>query len=264
MIGRMLFQERTRAESFGELAELYDRIRPSYPPALVQALLADGPGSVLDVGCGTGIAGALLAERGCAVLGVEIDERMAERARARGLDVEVSAFERWEAAGRRFELLISGQAWHWIDPVAGVAKAAEVLEEGGRIELFWNFGDPPSPLAERLASIYARLEPGLERYSVLLGNHGERAEPTLAAIAASGLFGAAQTRAFPWSREYATADWIDFLQTHSDHRALARERRERLLSAVGEAIDALGGSFEMPYRTVLVSARRAVTGRAPL
>ena len=73
----MLFEERHRAESFGGVAELYDRARPSYPPALIEELLSDGPRQVLDVGCGTGIAGALLAMRGCEVLGVEVDERMA-------------------------------------------------------------------------------------------------------------------------------------------------------------------------------------------
>jgi hypothetical protein len=35
MMARMLFDERSRAESFGAVAELYDRARPSYPPALV-------------------------------------------------------------------------------------------------------------------------------------------------------------------------------------------------------------------------------------
>ena len=75
----MLFEDRTRAESFGAIAELYDRVRPSYPDALLDELLADEPQRVLDVGCGTGIVASLLQARGCDVLGVEIDERMAER-----------------------------------------------------------------------------------------------------------------------------------------------------------------------------------------
>ena len=63
-------------------------------------------------------------------------------------------------------------------------------------------------------------------------------------------------RRFPWSRSYDTATWIAFLQTHSDHHTLADARRERLLSAVAEAIDELGGSFEVAYEAVLVSAAR--------
>ena len=73
-----LHQDRSRAESFGSVAVLYDRARPSYPPALIDALTAGGAPTVLDVGCGTGIAAALLVARGCEVTGVEVDPRMAE------------------------------------------------------------------------------------------------------------------------------------------------------------------------------------------
>ena len=52
----MLFEDRSRAESFGNVAQLYDRARPRYPPQLVEWLLSDGARRVLDVGCGTGIA----------------------------------------------------------------------------------------------------------------------------------------------------------------------------------------------------------------
>jgi len=76
----------------------------------VDALLSAGARSVLDVGCGTGIAASLFRARGCSVLGVEVDARMAALGRAKGVAVEVAAFERWEDRGRRFELLIAAQA----------------------------------------------------------------------------------------------------------------------------------------------------------
>jgi SAM-dependent methyltransferase len=256
MIVAMLFEDRSRAESFGAMAELYDRVRPSYPSALVDAALAGAPRRALDIGCGTGIAAALLAARGCDVLGVEIDERMAGLARARGIDVEVAPFERWDGRGRLFELAVSGQAWHWIDPVAGARKAATVLEGGGRLALFWNFGSPPRELAELFEPIYARLAPGVESYSVLLGGHDARADTAIAGIAASQRFEAAELSTFSWSRRHDTAQWLEILQTHSDHQALAPTQRERLLAAVGEAVDSIGGTFEMPYEAILVSALR--------
>jgi SAM-dependent methyltransferase len=252
----MLYEDRSRAESFGAIAELYDRVRPSYPPELVDALLIDGPRHVLDVGCGTGIAAALLAARGCEVLGIEIDERMAAVARTHGLEVEVAQFERWDTRGRSFELLTSAQAWHWIDPLAGAQQAASVLEPDGRIGLFWNFGSPPADVSALLDPIYARHAPGLEGYSVLLGGSDARAETAIAGIAASGQFAAASPETFAWSRTHETAAWLELLQTHSDHQTLPPAQRERLLEAVGEAIDSLGGSFELPYQAILVSARR--------
>jgi SAM-dependent methyltransferase len=252
----MLFEERQLAESFGNVAELYDRARPSYPPALVDALLADEPRTVLDIACGTGIAGALLAARGCDVLGVELDARMAELARARGLAVEVAPFEAWEPAGRSFELAICAQAWHWLQPRAALAKAAAVLPSGAQLSMFWNFGDPPADVAARLRPIYAELEPELENYSVLLGHYEGRIEGALSAISHEHDFERARTREFAWSRRYDTAGWLDFLRTHSDHQTLPAKRQQRLLDAVAQALDELGGSFEMPYTTKLVSARR--------
>ena len=252
----MLYEDRSRAESFGAVAASYDRARPSYPPALLDALLADGAHSVLDVGCGTGIVASLLAARGCAVLGVEVDARMAEIARAKGVEVEVAPFEDWDAAGRRFDLLTAGQAWHWVQPQAGAARAAEVLRPGGQIGVFWNLGDPPPHVRERLVAIYARLEPEIENYSVLLGNRDARPRAGLTGIEASGAFGPVETAVFGWTKTYQTAEWIEHLSTHSDHHALPSERQTRLLSAVAEAIDALGGSFEMRYETVLIRARR--------
>lgn len=113
-------QRRQVAESFGADAERYDRARPSYPGALVERIVAASPGSeVLDVGCGTGIAARQFQAAGSRVLGVDPDARMAELARQGGIDVEVTKFEAWDPAGREFDAVIAGQAWHWVDPAAG-------------------------------------------------------------------------------------------------------------------------------------------------
>ncbi|HEV2975305.1 MAG TPA: methyltransferase domain-containing protein [Solirubrobacteraceae bacterium] len=254
---RVLFEDRSRAESFGAIAELYDRVRPSYPQALLDALLVERPVRALDVGCGTGIVAALLAQRGCEVLGVDVDARMAAVARSRGIEVEVAAFEEWRSRGRSFELLVSGQAWHWIDPLAGAERAASVLERGGMLGLFWNFGEPPTHVAELLDPIYARFAPGVDDHSVLLGGEDRRAGAAVDGITASGDFEPASVRTFAWGRTYDTRHWLELLQTHSDHQTLPADQRARLLAAVGEAIDSLGGSFELPYRAILVDARRS-------
>ena len=76
-------------ERFSGLAGLYDRHRPSYPAALLDWIVTSAglaPGDpVADIGCGTGIATRLLAERGFDVVGVDPNQAMLAEARAIGL-----------------------------------------------------------------------------------------------------------------------------------------------------------------------------------
>ena len=97
------------AESFGVDAERYNRVRPRYPGALVQRIIAASPGlDVLDVGCGPGVAARQFQAAGCTVLGVEPDPRMAEFARRTGVEAEVATFEAWDPAGRAFDAVVAG------------------------------------------------------------------------------------------------------------------------------------------------------------
>jgi SAM-dependent methyltransferase len=151
-------QYRQVAESFGIDPERYDRARPRYPEALVARILAGSPGpDILDVGCGTGIAARQFRAAGARVLGVEPDERMADFARRTGIEVEGATFEAWDSAGRTFDAVVAGQAWHWVDPVAGAAKAARVLRPGGRLAAFWHVFEPPQDVAEAVGAVYRRV-----------------------------------------------------------------------------------------------------------
>ncbi len=254
-----IHEDRRRAGSFGDDAELYDRSRPSYPAALIDELAGGGGLDVLDVGTGTGKAARLLGERGCRVLGLEPDERMAVVARRHGIEVEPGTFEDWDPAGRTFDLVTAAQAWHWVEPAVGARKAGAVLRPGGRLGVFWNYGSWPAPLEGEVRAAYARLEPDLEAYSVLLGNgDNHRHRGAAEAIRATGEWGSVETACFAWSLPYSRDEWLDHLVTHSDHRTLADDRRARLLEAVAEVLDRHGGAFEMTYQCWLVSARRSV------
>ena len=152
--------QRQVAEGFGADAGRYDRARPTYPADLVDRIIAASPGrDVLDVGCGTGISARLFQAAGCRVLGVDPDPRMAELARQGGTEVEVAKFEDWEPAGRSFDAVIAAQAWHWVEPVAGTAKAVAVLRPGGRLAVFWNAFDPPEDLREAFGEVFRRVLP---------------------------------------------------------------------------------------------------------
>jgi SAM-dependent methyltransferase len=257
----MIHEERRRAESFGTDAGQYDRARPGYPAALIDDLVDFGTDRVLDVGCGTGIAARLFAERGCRVHGVESDERMAAVARAHGLTVDISQFERWEWEGEPFDLVISAQAWHWVDPEIGPAKVAAVLRPGGRFAAFWNQYSHEPRVQEALGAVYKRVAPGLWRGSVALGTisedelaRGQAAD--CAALTARGFFDPPERRSYSWTRTYDRKQWLDELPTHSGHRTLDPQELNAVLDGVGEAIDRLGGQIVVRLCASMITAVR--------
>ncbi|MCP9984303.1 class I SAM-dependent methyltransferase [Actinomadura madurae] len=249
------------AESFGTDAARYDRTRPAYPDAMVDRIAAASPGpDVLDVGCGTGTAARQFQAAGCTVLGVEPDARMAAFARRRGLDVEVAAFETWDAAGRDFDAVVAGTSWHWIDPIAGAAKAAQVLRPAGRLAAFWHVFQLPAEVADALVEVYERVAPG----SPLSGQAGRPALDVYQAMFDKAADGMRQAGAFTdpeqwrfdWQHHYTRDEWLDQMPTHGSLTSLPPDKVRQVLDGVGAAIDALGGGFTLPYVTMAVTATR--------
>jgi len=249
------------AESFGTDAEAYDRARPGYPDALVGRIVAESRGpDVLDVGCGTGTAARQFQAAGCTVLGVEPDARMAAFARRRDLPVDVATFEAWDPAGRTFDTVIAAQSWHWVDPVAGAAKAAQVLRPSGLLAIFGHVYEPPVEVAEPFAAAFRRVVPDspfadlparrpLERYQAAYAGIADRIRETES-------FGEPEHWRFDWDQPYTRDQWLGLLPTTGGLTRLRPDQLAVILDEVGAAIDRLGGAFTMHYTTLATTAAR--------
>ncbi|MFI5844282.1 class I SAM-dependent methyltransferase [Catenuloplanes sp. NPDC051500] len=246
------------AESFGVDAARYDRTRPRYPDEMIRTILAATTPhrDVLDVGCGTGISSQPFLDAGCAVLGVEPDPRMAGVARLRGVEVEESTFEAWDPGGRTFDLVVAGQTWHWVDPVVGARRAAEVLRPHGRLAVFWNGMQPEPALAEAFAAITARLLPEAPVLSSAAGAYETMSGTAASGMITAGGFDEPETWQFAWERRYTRDEWLDQLPTFGFHTRLPAERLQPILEANGAAVDEAGGAFTMQFTAIAVSARR--------
>ena len=225
--------QRDRAESFGAVAELYDRYRPGYPEELIDALAALRPAKVLDVGCGTGKAARQLTARGLHVLGVEIDADMAAVARASGIEVEVAPFEQWDERGRTFDLVVSGQAWHWVDPAVGAPKLVRLLRDGGTACLFWNYDDFDERMEAVLDDVFGRLAPELQPDT----RAGEDAihERTLRE---TGAFASVEVRDYRWPETLPVDEWVARVSTYSKQLLLGPQRLAEVQAGLRDALRA--------------------------
>lgn len=255
------------AESFGSDPERYDRTRPSYPAAMIERIVTTSPGhDVLDVGSGTGTAARQFQAAGCTVLGVEPDARMAGFARRTGVAVEIATFEAWEPAGQTFDAVVAGTAWHWVDPVAGAAKAFEVLRPGGRLAPFHHVFQTPPEVTNALGNVYRRVVPDspFDLSTLMTRSNLDTYQPLFTKIA-DGIrevdgFGEPEQWRFDWEQTYTRQEWLELMPTQGLLTRLPKDELAQVLDAVGHAVDAMGGSFTMPYTTVVVTAAR--TGAA--
>jgi SAM-dependent methyltransferase len=253
--------------AFGRVAELYDRARPSYPAAAIDALLEYGGlaagARIVEVGAGTGKATELLAARGLHVTAVEPSAEMAALARVKladwpGVTIVGSTFEAWEPR-EPYSAVVSVQAWHWVAGDVRYVKAHAALAPGATLAAIWALPDwERCPARGSLSRAYRTAGVDLPADFPM---HPD-SEPTrlagdwAAEIAASAGFGEDEIRTFPWPQSYTSAAYVDLLQTHQDHILLADRDRAVLLEAIRRAIDDAGGTLKLPLVTYVCLARR--------
>ncbi|MDQ1446213.1 MAG: hypothetical protein QOI20_2677 [Acidimicrobiaceae bacterium] len=253
---------RERRTVFGEAAALYDRRRPTYPPEAVDHILAAAPigaTDVIDIGCGTGKASVLFADRGLRVVGVEPDPAMAAvAATAAGrIDVAVTEFEHWDGPPDSADIALAAQSWHWIDPAAALPKLARVLRPNGVLAVMANTPrDGGLDLHDALDPVYAEFAPELLKESVVTRWPVQNDEQRRT-IAESGLFDLLGDEwHHDWEDRLSAQAYAELIQTHSDHRMLDPDALAGLAAGVGRVIDERGGVITMLYRTTVTLARR--------
>lgn len=131
--------------AFDGLATTYDRFRPSYPSAIIDALFDGLPAgcAVADVGCGTGISTRAIAGRAGTVIGVDPGTDMIRQASERCADLPNVSFvtapaEATTLHDASLDLVLAAQAFHWFDHTAALREFHRILKPGGRCALLWN------------------------------------------------------------------------------------------------------------------------------
>ena len=147
------------ATSFGAQAGDYEAGRPEYPFEAVAWMLERMPADsrrVADVGAGTGKLTRVLTHAPDAeVFAVDPDPEMlaALRGAVPGVPTFVGSAERLPLPDASVDAVVLGQAWHWVDPVAGSTEIGRAVRSGGVLGLIWNIRDDRVEWVRRLTEV---------------------------------------------------------------------------------------------------------------
>lgn len=241
------------ATSFGAATGAYEAGRPSYPAEAVAWLLEPGVDrdivDVVDVGAGTGKLTQPLVGGGRRVIAVDPDpEMLAVLAEALpDVATHVGTAESLPLADDSADLVTLGQAWHWVDPVAGSAEIGRVLRPGGTLGLVWNIRDDSVPWVAAMSEIM----------------HHSAAERMIHtdAVTIAAPFGELEERTWTWIRAITRAALVDMVASRSYVITADPPTRARIDAELAELFDGLpdladGGTIDLPYTTHIFRAAR--------
>jgi SAM-dependent methyltransferase len=242
---------------------------------VVDWLLPAGARTAVDLGAGTGLLSRALAAVVAEVIAVEPDPRMRAvlAARSPGVRVLEGTGEAIPLPDASADAVLVSSAWHWMDPELAIPEVARVLRDGGRFGVLWSHRDHESGWLRDLgrAQVDTNTDPtdSAANDSAATDSAATDSATTDGGITRprrheitlpeGGLFGAAETRVFTFTRTMNVPDFVDWHATYSRMITAPRQRREAELARLRAALADLfpgAGEIEVPMRARVWRADR--------
>jgi len=249
-----------RGSLFEAAALDYDQFRPGYPGAIVNEAISlcglRSSSRLLEIGCGTGKATVSFAAHGYMIDCVDPGRRLIGFARRKcrewpHVTFRTGRFEDLFFDQESYDMVLSAQAFHWIEPEGRAERIARVIKRGGSLVLLQNYpGKEVDPTIEILSAAIERESNGqLTRWDYVLDLAGLKKE-----IEDSGLFGAASIVKHRWTQRYSAASYAGLFRTYSDYLSLPRRAQEGISRRIREIVCEHGGYVTRSYDSILLHA----------
>jgi SAM-dependent methyltransferase len=171
---------------------------------------------------------------------------------------EVQLFEDYECDDNKFDMLYSATAFHWIPDKIGYQKAYRILKNGGTIALFWNkpsVNSKNNPLHQKIQSLYNQFLPQWS-HKVTKNDNKSRYSGIINQMEYYG-FTDIEFKLYHNTRKMTGIEYIELLNTYSDHRALDKSIQLPFFSAIRTAIEEFGNELIINDTVDLYLARKA-------
>jgi ubiquinone/menaquinone biosynthesis C-methylase UbiE len=232
------------ARSFEQVADLYERVRPTYPDEavdwLVQRLGIGVSSTVLDLGAGTGkLTRALVGHVGHVIAVEPGPEMLAQLRRAvPQADAHLGAAEAIPLADESVDAVVCGQSFHWFRTDEALREMDRVLRTGGGIGLIWNLRDPDDPLQNEVTALLDPFVP-------------PGRPPLRAAVSAfvGRTFSDVATHSVAWEQQLDADGLVDRTLSISFVAAAPEAKRGELEHALRALVEARGARVAFRYVT---------------
>ena len=210
-----------RASSFAQVADEYDRGRPSYPPEAIAWLLGSDPLEVLDLAAGTGKLTSALLAAGHHVLAVEPLAEMREILTSTLPAVQTlsGTAEALPLADTSVDAVTVGSAFHWFDERLALAEIARTLRPPGVLGLLGNAFDTSPTWVAHVREILG--PPAIQR-----PGHWPSVEALLEDYAE------VEDREFPHEQLIDRESLRDLASSRSSLAIMSHDEREAVLSSL--------------------------------
>jgi len=246
--------------AFDKIAKLYDKVRLSPPNEAVAWIISEsnlcGEDTILEIGSGTGQATVLFAEAGFKVYCIELGANLASILKANcraypGVTIDVSAFEKWEPLGKKsFPLIISVQAFHWLDTTIKYKKCHSLLRSNGYLSLIWTgWSNSNNEVVERFNDIDV---PGHE--DTPLSDHGDLNHQRKMELEQSGYFTNIKYKIFPWTVSYQPNDFLKLLQTDCAYLMVGKEDQKLITESIQKKLISIEKKIDIQLETIVFLA----------
>jgi len=254
--------------SFEVFADNYHSVRPGYPDVLFQDIrqhagIADRS-RLLEIGAGSGIATAKLAEFGGPLLAIEPGKHLAEIARQHNtahahVTILEGTFEDF-TSDERFEAIFAFTAFHWLKEGNKFQRVSDLLADDGSLVLTWNsFLQAETEAMTEVNALYRELLSDVYPETADAAHVNARVLEKLSGreqeIAGNPLFTTTFLCKYLSTYTYDADTYPKLLNTYPKIIGIEDVRRKEFLRRVGKIV-AKHKTLSVPVLTTLIIAKK--------
>lgn len=253
-------------DTFSKVVLDYDYARPTYPPDLFHKIvefsnLKDNA-SILEIGAGSGQATDLFISNNRVIDLIEVSDEQVMYLKNKYRDIlNISVYQDYFESfltDKKYDLIYSATAFHWVDSEIGYPKAWKMLKDTGTMAVFWHMFSVTYHNTGIFEGLNLLKQKYLPNESQGFDDEGIKkvVERRINQIKSGGYFSNPEICEYKWTDIYNADKYAALINTYSSTQLLNDMDRDNYLNEIVQFINSNGGYIEVPQRVILFLVKK--------